>query len=112
MVSKAYDRSLSVWLHRSRQAAGQLKLLEFVDGVPPSLHNCSHSVACMYISQPKKCFNSTDLTLATASTGAHTSEHLLPSDVYTYTYIHIYMYMRKGLGIFFENREKPAATRD
>ena len=29
--------------------------------------------------------------------------------MYMYT---IYMYMRKGLGIFLENREKPAATRD
>jgi len=28
------------------------------------------------------------------------------------SYMYMYMYMRKGLGIFFENQEKPAATWD
>ena len=39
--------------------------------------------------------------------GLHFQAHL-----HVHTYKCMYMYTRKGLGIFLENREKPATTRD
>ena len=32
--------------------------------------------------------------------------------IHLYTYVCIHVHMRNGLGIFLENCEKPAATRD